>query len=89
MVRQTDSLHLSEAVPSVPPVVTASPGEGGLEGGRQVEQAPGQDHVVVGAQEEGDDDGADTGALQQRAQLAQGTDGTASAMELYMQDKQK
>ena len=45
-----------------------------LEGGGEVEEAPGEDDVVVGAEEEGDDDGAQAGALQQRAQLPQGTD---------------
>ena len=47
-----------------------------LEGGAEVEEAPGEDDVVVGAEEEGDDDGAQPGALQQGAQLPQGTDRT-------------
>ena len=41
-----------------------------LEGGRQIEEAPGEDDVVVGAEEEGDDDGANASTLQQGAQLA-------------------
>ena len=42
-----------------------------LEGGSEIEEAPGEDDVVVGAEEEGDDDCANAGALQQGAQLAQ------------------
>ena len=34
-----------------------------LEGGSEIEEAPGKDDVVVGAEEEGDDDGANAGAL--------------------------
>ena len=41
-----------------------------LKGGSEVEEAPGKDDVVVGAEEEGDDDGANPSSLQQGAQLA-------------------
>ena len=70
--------YLGMASGRVPPVGTGRPRQrrlqGGvrtqlfksfphLEGGRQIEEAPGEDDVVVGAEEEGDDDGANASAL--------------------------
>ena len=60
---------------SFSPVVTGGPGEGRREGGREVEHGPGQDHVVVRAEEEGDEDRAHPGPLEDGAELVQGTDG--------------
>ena len=54
------------------PVVAGGPGEGVLEGGGEVEHGPGQDDVVVGAQEEGDDHRAHPRPPQDRAQPVQG-----------------
>ena len=54
------------------PVVAGGPGEGVLEGGGEVEHGPGQDDVVVGAQEEGDHHRAHPRPPQDRAQPVQG-----------------
>ena len=43
------------AVPRVPRVVTAVPGQVRGEGGKEVVEGPGQDHVVVAVEEEHDD----------------------------------
>ena len=37
----------------VPPVVAGGPGQRGREGGEDVEEGPGEDHVVVGPDVEG------------------------------------
>lgn len=44
------------AVGLVPGVVTVSPGQGALEGAEEIVERPGDDHVVVGAHDEGDGD---------------------------------
>lgn len=42
------------AVSCVPGVIAALPGQRVLEGAEQVVEGPGDDHVVVGAHDEGD-----------------------------------
>ena len=57
--------------------MTGGPGQGGLEGGGEVEHGPGEDDVVVGAEEEGDDHCAHPGTLQDGTQLVQGSYGAS------------
>ena len=51
--------------------MTGGPGKGGLEGGGQVEHGPGEDDVVVGAEEEGDHHSPHPRPLQDGAELVQ------------------
>ena len=48
-----------------------------LERGGKIEKAPCKDDIVVGAEEEGDDDRANSRALQERAELAQRANGSS------------
>ena len=56
--------------------MTGGPGQGGLEGGSEVEHGPGEDDVVVGAEEEGDEDSPHPGTLQDGTELVQGSYGS-------------
>ena len=96
-LKQFAVFHLTHqySIPSLrhhnSPVVTRGPGQRGLEGGGEVEHGPGEYDVVVGAEEEGDDDGPHPRPLQDRTELVQGPDGPPPGVlphgELHEQER--